>query len=89
MKKIISALGAISLGLSSVKADEVKHKTDVEVSSIAISSDKKIGIKSSIDVTADKVNFYLTHGDDPRIGAEDFTSGGISWTDENLTLGAR
>jgi hypothetical protein len=88
MKNILAAIGAISIGISSVNAEE-KPKNAVGLSSTAITSNDNIGIKSSLEFTADKVHFYLTHGDDPRFGIEDFTSGGISWTDKNLSLGAR
>ncbi len=79
----------MGLSLTPTWHAEEKPKIEGKISSIALSSDDNIGIKSSLELTADKVYFYLTHGDDPRFGAEGFTSGGISWTDKNLSLGAR
>lgn len=86
MKNILALISAASLSLGSVGADE---KKPVKISSTAIVSGGQVGIKSTLSITADQVSAHLAHGDDPRVEAQDFTSGSILWTNEQLTLGAR
>ncbi len=86
VKYLTSLLAVTSMGLSPIYAEE---KTALELSTLTTTSWEKAGVKSSLDFTANKVNFYLTHGDDPRVWYENFTSGGVSLTNENISLAAR
>lgn len=91
LQALIASAGIMTAGL---QADDAKNNMPIwDISIASIMAWEDIWQKSSLGLTTDtiagKIHFYLTHGDDPRVWAEDFTSGGISLAIDNITLWAR